>query len=158
PSLMLCRSLCSASSSADSRLPPRSLSWRLLAGLRSRPNCIACCSCAMVYSGSAQFATYCRSSYLSRAFLVDASNGADTVMGSRPTTRWLTTVREKRDAFTVPSSALVRGLRWRRRRTLPDETRGEVVLVPNLAGAGRCHGARLQDHRRAAAWADLRGH
>ena len=88
-------------------------------------------------------ATCCRLRFLSRASSAGASNGAAIATASRPTTRLLITVRSKRDAYIVPSGAFVRRLRRRSRRALPDEARGEVVLVSDLAGAGRRHGRRV---------------
>src|SRR5205807_1237473 len=55
-----------------------------------------------------------------------------------------------------PSSSLLRRFRRRRRRPLPDEARGALLLVSDLARAARGTGGRLEADRCAAAPPEIR--
>src|SRR5262245_21232457 len=65
--------------------------------------------------------------------------------------------RDQHDEDAFPAGAVVRRLRWRRRGALPDEPRGALVLVPDLAGAAGRPGRGLEADRCAAAPAQVRG-
>ena len=80
-------------------------------------------------------ATCCHSPFSLPAFSAAASNGAAIATACRPTIRWPIMVRSNRDADFVPSGALVRRFRWRRRIALSGAARNPLVLVPDLARA-----------------------
>src|SRR5262249_42712516 len=59
--------------------------------------------------------------------------------------------RNQHDEDAFPAGAVVRRLRRWRRRALPDEPRGALVLVPDLARTASRAGRGLEAHRRSAA-------
>src|SRR6516225_6120169 len=72
-------------------------------------------------------------------------------MSWQPTIRWLTTVRGRLNAHTIPSSALVRRVRWRSRLALSGAARGPLVLVSDMARPAGGPRREQQTHRRAIA-------